>query len=111
VEVLGLAYERKPEFDYASERVKKMKAKWNVQYDFVIGGVNDKVKAAETLPALNRVVAFPTTIFVGKDGKVKHIHTGFEGPGTGIYHEQFKQRFNEIVNACLAESVGEGRNF
>jgi thiol-disulfide isomerase/thioredoxin len=111
VEILGLAYERKPEFDYASDRVKKMKAKWNVQYDFVIAGVNDKVKAAETLPALNKVVAFPTTIFIGKDGKVKHIHTGFEGPGTGIYHEQFKQRFNEIVNACLAESAGEGRNF
>jgi peroxiredoxin len=105
IEILGLAYERKPDFAYASERVKKMKAKWNVQYDFVIAGVNDKVKAAETLPALNRVVAFPTTIFIGKDGKVKHIHTGFEGPGTGIYHEQFKQRFNEIVNELLAEKI------
>jgi thiol-disulfide isomerase/thioredoxin len=111
VEILGLAYERKDDFTYARERVQKMKAKWNVQYNFVISGVSDKAKAAETLPALNRVVAFPTTIFIGKDGKVKHIHTGFEGPGTGIYHEQFKQRFDEIVNACLAESIGESRNF
>jgi thiol-disulfide isomerase/thioredoxin len=105
VEILGLAYERKDDFAYASERIKKMKAKWNVQYDFVIAGVNDKAKAGETLPALNRVVAFPTTIFIGKDGKVKHIHTGFEGPGTGIYHEQFKQRFNEIVNELLSEDL------
>ncbi len=104
VEILGLAYERKPDFEYASDRVKKMKAKWNVHYDFVIAGVNDNAKAAETLPALNRVVAFPTTIFIGKDGKVKHIHTGFEGPGTGIYHERFVERFNQIVNACLAET-------
>ena len=105
VEILGLAYERKPEFDYASDRVNKMKEKWNVQYDFVIAGVSDKIKAAETLPALNKVAAFPTTIFIGKDGKVKHIHTGFEGPGTGVYHEQFKQRFNEIVNELLAEKI------
>jgi len=105
VEILGLAYERKDDFTYASERVKKMKEKWKVQYDFVIAGVNDKVKAAETLPALNQVVAFPTTIFIGKDGKVKHIHTGFEGPGTGIYHEQFKQRFNEIINELLNEEI------
>jgi len=105
VEIIGLAYERKADFDYATERVKKMQAKWNVGYDFVIAGVNDKAKAAETLPALNRVVAFPTTIFIGKDGKVKHIHTGFEGPGTGIYHELFKQRFNEIVNELLNENL------
>jgi len=105
VEILGLAYERKDDFAYASERVKKMKAKWNVPYDFVIAGVNDKVKAAETLPALNRIVAFPTTIFIGKDGKVKHIHTGFEGPGTGVYHEQFVERFNQIINELLAEDL------
>jgi hypothetical protein len=65
--------------------------------------VNDKDKASETLPALNRVLAFPTTIFIGKDGKVKSIHTGFSGPGTGVYYEQFVQHFNETVNELLAE--------
>jgi thiol-disulfide isomerase/thioredoxin len=105
VEILGLAYERKPDFEYASGRVKKMKEKLNVSYDFVIAGTNDKEKAAETLPMLNKVIAFPTTIFIGKDGKVKHIRTGFEGPGTGIYYEQFKERFNQIVNELLAEDL------
>jgi thiol-disulfide isomerase/thioredoxin len=103
VAIVGLAYERKDDFDYASSRVRKMIGKWNVRYDFLIAGVNDKEKAAATLPALNKVLAFPTTIYVGKDGKVKHIHTGFEGPGTGVYHERFKERFNEIVNEMLAE--------
>ena len=105
VEILGLAYERKDDFEYASGRVKKMKSKLDVPYDFVIAGVNDKKKAGETLPMLNHVLAFPTTIFIGKDGKVKHIRTGFEGPGTGVYYEQFKQRFNEIVNELLNENL------
>lgn len=105
VEILGLAYERKDDFEYASSRVKKMKEKLTVGYDFVIAGTNDKAKASETLPALNKVLAFPTTIFIGKDGKVKHIHTGFSGPGTGIYYEQFKERFNQIVNELLAEDL------
>ncbi len=104
VEILGLAYERKDDFEYASGRVKKMIEKLSVPYDFVIAGTNNKDKASETLPMLNKVIAFPTTIFIGKDGKVKYIHTGFEGPGTGIYYEQFKERFNQIVNACLAET-------
>jgi thiol-disulfide isomerase/thioredoxin len=105
VEILGLAYERKDDFEYASNRVKKMKEKLNVSYDFVIAGTYDKEQASETLPALNRVLAFPTTIFIGKDGKVKYIHTGFSGPGAGIYFEQFKERFNELVSELLAENL------
>ena len=105
VEILGLAYERKDDFEYASGRVKKMKQKLGVDYDFVIAGTNDKKKASETLPMLNQIIAFPTTIFIGKDGKVKHIRTGFEGPGTGTYHELFKQRFNEMVNELLIENL------
>lgn len=110
VEILGLAYERKDDFNYARERVMKMKDKWNVPYDFVIAGVNDKAKASETLPALNRVLAFPTTIFIGKDGKVKMIHTGFSGPGTGVYYEQFVQHFNETVNELLNEKSASSIN-
>jgi len=105
IEIIGLAYERKDDFQYASERVKKMISKLGVEYDFVIAGTNDKEKASLTLPMLNKVVAFPTTIFIGKDGKVKKIHTGFEGPGTGIYYEQFIQHFNETVNELLNENL------
>jgi hypothetical protein len=103
VEIIGLAYEYKDDFAYASNRVKKMIDKLNVPYDLVIAGTSDKEKASQTLPMLNKVVAFPTTIFIGKDGKVKKIHTGFSGPGTGIYYEQFQQHFNEIVNELLSE--------
>jgi len=104
IEILGLAYERKDDFEYAKAQVLKMKTKWNVNYDFVIAGVNDKDKASETLPALNKIISFPTTILIGKDGKVKHIHTGFSGPGTGIYYEQFKEHFNQKINELLAEN-------
>jgi thiol-disulfide isomerase/thioredoxin len=105
VEIVGLAYERSSDFTYASERVKKMKDKLGIEYDFVIAGVNDNAKAAETLPMLNRIVAFPTTIFIGKDGKVKYIHTGFSGPGTGNYYLEFKEEFNRKVNELLEEEV------
>ena len=103
VEILGLAYERKDDFEYASERVKKAVHKMKIPYEFVIAGVNDTEKASKTLPMLNNVLGFPTTIIIGKDGKVKYIHTGFEGPGTGVYYEQFKERFNQIVNELLAQ--------
>ncbi|HYC86149.1 MAG TPA: TlpA disulfide reductase family protein [Chryseosolibacter sp.] len=105
IEIIGLAYERKDNFQYASDRVRKMISKWNVSYDFVIAGTNDKAKASETLPMLNKVAAFPTTIFIGKDGKVKKIHTGFSGPGTGPYYDEFVEEFNETVNELLGEKL------
>ena len=105
VEVIGLAFEKKDDFDYASKRVKNMIEKLDVSYDFVIAGTSDKGQASQALPMLNKVAAFPTTIFIGKDGKVKSIHTGFSGPGTGIYYDQFVQHFNEKVNELLNDNL------
>lgn len=105
VEIIGLAYERKSDFSYASSRVRKMINVLKVPYAFVIAGTNDKEKASQTLPMLNKVMAFPTTIIIGKDGKVRKIYTGFSGPGTGLYYDQYIERFNETVNALLNESV------
>lgn len=112
IEILGLAYEAKDDFAYASGRVKKMKEKLSVPYGFVIAGNKDKEEAAKTLPMLNHILSFPTTIFIGKDGTVRNIHTGFTGPGTGIYYERFIQRFNQIVDDCLREAPpAKGGNF
>ena len=101
--ILGLAYESKEDFDYASTRVSNMKRKLGIEYDFVIAGVNDKLKAAETLPMLNHVMAFPTMIFIDKKGTVRKIHTGFSGPGTGEYYDQFVQEFDNFVKELLEE--------
>lgn len=105
VEIIGLAYEAKDDFAYASGRVKKMIDKLNVNYDYVIAGTKDKSEASKTLPMINRVVAFPTTIFVGRDGKVKKIYTGFNGPGTGIYYQRDVEHFNETINELLSENI------
>ncbi len=110
VEIIGLAYERKTDFTYASNRVKKMIDKFNVTYDFAIAGTNDKQQASETLPMLNKVVAFPTTIFIGKDGKVKKINTGFTGPGTGLYYDQFVEQFNQTINELLSANYTSTNN-
>lgn len=101
VAIIGLAYERKDDFDYASRRVQKMVDKLDVPYDFLIAGVSDKEKAAQTLPMLNRVMSFPTLIYINREGEVENIHTGFSGPGTGEYYEKFVQEFNERMDKLL----------
>ncbi|WKN33603.1 TlpA disulfide reductase family protein [Porifericola rhodea] len=105
VVIIGLAYEQKDDFDYASSRVKKMIEKLDVGYDFLIAGTSDKEEAAKTLPMLNRVMSFPTTIFIDKKGEVRNIHTGFSGPGTGVYYERFVEDFNILMDKLLKEET------
>lgn len=104
VEIVGLAYEQKPDFEYAKSRVEKMKRKLNVDYKFLIAGTSDKEEAAKTLPMLNHVLSFPTSIFIDRKGQVRKIHTGFTGPGTGEDYTQFIKEFEEITE----ELIGEG---
>ena len=103
IAVVGLAFESGDEFGYAAGRVRKMRQKTGVEYPVLIAGNKDKKKAAEALPMLREVVAFPTTIYVGKDGKVKKIHTGFNGPGTGVHYERFIEDFNATVDGMLRD--------
>lgn len=103
VEILGLAYEIRPDFEYAKERVLTMKAKMNVPYDFVIAGTSSTKSASESLPMLNKVISFPTSIIIDKKGKVRRIHTGFSGPATGIYYEEFVDDFNQFMSSLLNE--------
>ncbi|MDW7692156.1 TlpA disulfide reductase family protein [Flammeovirgaceae bacterium SG7u.111] len=104
-EVIGLAYERNPEFNEAKKRVSVMKDKLGVDYEVLIAGVSSKVEAAKSLPMLNHVMSFPTTIIIDKTGEVRKIHTGFSGPGTGEYYQKFVDEFTLTIEKLLAEEA------
>ena len=53
--------------------------------------------ASKTLQMLNKIFAFPTTIYIDKNGTVREIHTGFNGPATGEYYEEFKKNFEKLI--------------
>jgi hypothetical protein len=73
-----------------------------MSYPAVLAGTNDD-KAGASLPMLNGVKGYPTTIFIDKKGKVREIHTGFSGPGTGKYYDAFVEEFNALINKLLSE--------
>ena len=103
IAIIGLAYERNPEFSEAKKRLEKMKNRFEIGYDLLVAGAYHKAAAAASLPMLNHVMAFPTTIFIDKKGRVRKIHTGFNGPGTGAYYEKFVEEFNIFMDKLLKE--------
>ena len=66
-------------------------------------GYSGKEEAQQTMPMLNHIMSYPTMIIIGRDGAVRRIHTGFSGPGTGQYYDEFKREFSTFVNTLLAE--------
>lgn len=102
VEIVGLSYERSPEFAVSAPKVVRMKERFKIPYPVLLAGVNDATASA-TLPQLNRILGYPTTIFVDKKGTVREIHTGFSGPGTGAYYDKFVDEFNRLMDKLLAE--------
>ena len=67
--------------------------------------VGGKISDSETvLSALDGgLKSYPTTIFIDKKGVVRKIHTGFNGPATGLFYDEFKADFNKLVDELLAE--------
>jgi len=52
---------------------------------------------------LNHVLSYPTSIYIGKSGDIKKIHTGFNGPATLDKYEEFKKEFDTTLTALLNE--------
>lgn len=105
VEIVSLAYERSTDFARSAKAVRLFQRGFDVKYPMLITGatVSDPQKTAKTLPQLDDIANFPTTIFVNKKGKIDKIHTGFSGPGTGEHYEEQKKEIADEVNRLLAE--------
>jgi thiol-disulfide isomerase/thioredoxin len=103
VEIIGLSYEKSTDTSFAFPKIKRMKERFGMDYEVLLAGTNNKDEASKTLPMLNRVIGFPTTIFIDKKGQVREIHTGFSGPGTGHYYDEFVSDFNRLIDKLLTE--------
>jgi thiol-disulfide isomerase/thioredoxin len=101
VEIIGISFEKTNDFQKAVANVQRLKDRYGIKYTLLLAGNRDNVATA--LPMINRIMGYPTTIFIDKKNKVRKIHTGFSGPATGIYYEKFKDDFEAFMDKLIAE--------
>ena len=105
LDVVGLAYEFTGDPERDRKLVRRFAERHQIEYPLLLAGTSDKSAAAETLPDLTAILAYPTTVFIGRDGKVRKIHSGFAGPGTGRHHEELVAELEAAIEQLLAEAV------
>lgn len=103
LEIIALAFEKTSDFEKAKNQLLRLKKKFKMDYDILITQQTGKEKAGEVLSALNKITAFPTTLFLNKQHQVVKIHTGFNGPATGKDYEVFKQNTESFIKNLLKE--------
>lgn len=107
--ILGLAFEATGELERDTEQVRRFAAHHHVEYPVLVAGLSDKEQASKTFPLLDRVRAYPTTIFLHADGRLRAIHTGFAGPATGEEHRQLRKQFEAFIEELLTEAPSARR--
>jgi thiol-disulfide isomerase/thioredoxin len=105
IEMVALAYEYSTNFSRGQKSLRKLQKQFDVKYPILITGVttSDSLRTEKTLPELSPIKVFPSTIFLDRMGRVREVHTGFYGPGTGIHYEDFKKEFESTISRLLAE--------
>jgi thiol-disulfide isomerase/thioredoxin len=105
IEFVALAFEYAKTEEKALSSIKRLQDNIGIEYPILLAqyGSSSKTKAKEKLPMLNHVLSYPTSIFIDKKGKVRKIHTGFNGPATGEKFTEFKAEFTSFIDELLKE--------
>lgn len=101
LQIISIGYEVGETFEDFSVKIKTLQKRMNLPFTFLVGGPANKKLASEQFSMLNEVISFPTSIFIGKDGLVKRVHTGFNGPGTGSYYQEYIEKTDRLIESLL----------
>jgi thiol-disulfide isomerase/thioredoxin len=99
LEVIALSFEYTGDAARDTKQVKTFAKHLGVKYPTLYaGGVED---AEKNLSQLENFGAYPTAIYIGRDGLVKHIHAGFEGKATGERFARLKTEMETLIQELL----------
>ena len=100
LEIVELSFEEEAQLK-DPVRVRAFIKRYGVEYTVLLPGepkeLNDKVPQGVNLNS------FPTTFFLGRDGRVRSAHAGFPGKASGKFHEETTHEIAALVERLLAE--------
>jgi peroxiredoxin len=112
LEVVDLSFEEADQLKNPA-RLRAFIEQYGIEYPVLLPGEPSDLNAK--LPDVVNLNAWPTTFFVGRDGHVHAIHTGFAGKASGELHDEMTREIEGTLrqlldgNATVALANGEPR--
>jgi len=106
LEIVALNFEAAGDPAEDNPRIVSFIKEFDVPYPILLAGAYGEV--AEKLPQIVNFGAYPTTIFLGRDGRVRSVHAGFASSATGEASSELAHEVRGIVEQLLAESPPAG---
>jgi len=102
LEIVGLSFEEEDQLK-DPERLRAFAKSYGIPYPMLVCGLPDEIQ--QKLPQLKGFDAWPTVLFLGKDGRMRMAHAGFPSAGSGAEFTRAKQVFAARVEGLLAENA------
>jgi thiol-disulfide isomerase/thioredoxin len=102
LEIVALSFEEGDQLQNPT-RLRAFMKEYGIDYTVLLGGVPDD-RDAKLIQPVN-LNSWPTTFFLGRDGRVRFVHAGFPGPASGALYRQAVQEFYAQVESLLAEKL------
>lgn len=97
LKIVCVAFEATDDLLEQQKRVAGFKNRKEISFDFLIAGRNKAENVLTKFPMIDSFKSYPTTFIIDQKGKIQEIHTGFNGPATGIFYDQFKEEFERSI--------------
>jgi thiol-disulfide isomerase/thioredoxin len=109
LEIVGLFFENDATLAVARPRILAFIKRHGVEFPILVPGTNQENEIAQKLPQLVNFAVYPTTIFLGRDGRVRRVHAGFASAATGEEHVQLKREERDLIERLLQEPADRQR--
>ena len=103
LQIVGLDFEDAEQLNSGTPRLKAFINRYKLNYTYLIAGERKDVNAK--LPQAVNLNAWPTSFFVGRDGKVKSVHVGFPSRGSAQFDAQARAQISREIEQLLAEKA------
>ena len=107
LEILDLNFEDGDQFTNPT-RLHAFVARYGLTYPVLLAGHRDQLN--DVIPGVNNLNSWPTSFFLGRDGRVKEIHAGFAGPANPTGNAELRQNITALVGRLLAQPQQVARN-
>ncbi|MBI3666067.1 MAG: TlpA family protein disulfide reductase [Acidobacteria bacterium] len=103
LEIVGLSFEALGDVEQDREQARTFVRRHGIVYPVLLAGMVEPGAVPKKLPQVVNFDSYPTSFFIGRDGRVKSVHDGFASPATGEEHVKLKREVEGLVKRLLAE--------